>query len=133
MASSISPVLYVGLRILLLVIRPMAAGVGVLGGGFVGVLATLRLLFGVVSGGGMELLSSLESSLLSPFDILEVLFFGFRPRFLGAKLVSATSSIEGPESTDGCAWTRADRLSDILELLPLVVMLKVVRIGTQVG
>ena len=35
----------------MLVIRPMADGVGVTGGGFVGVFATFRLLFGVVGGG----------------------------------------------------------------------------------
>lgn len=51
--SSISPLLHFRAAPLVLVISPMADGVGVTGGGFVGVFATFRLLFGVVGGGGM--------------------------------------------------------------------------------
>lgn len=52
-ASSMSPVLYPGLSTLLLVINPMADGVGVTGGGLLGVVVTFRRLLGVLGGGAM--------------------------------------------------------------------------------
>ena len=123
-ASSKSRLLPVGLRTLLLVIKPMAEGVGVLGGGFVGVLATFRLLFGVTGGGGMAVVSSLVT-LDTPFDVTFVglsVVLGFRPRFLDATGLSTSPASEYTGTAVGFACTRVDRLKDMLRCVTFVVM-----------
>lgn len=91
MASSMSPVLYPGLRTLLLVINPMAEGVGVIGGGFVGEFATFLRLFGVVGGGAIETVapSCVVSSCAIAFVAASSVGFDFLARFFGGAAASA--------------------------------------------
>jgi len=70
----------------------MAEGVGVTGGGFVGVFATFRLLFGVVGGGGMVSLPSsiafkVASRAIGPLAMFSVAL-PVRLRFLTVRLVA---------------------------------------------
>ena len=85
MASSMSPVLYPGLTTLLLVISPMAEGVGVKGGGLVGKFATFLRLFGVVGRGAIETVapSCIVSSCAIAFVATSSVAFDFLPRFFG--------------------------------------------------
>lgn len=80
-----SPVLYLGLTTLLLVINPMAEGVGVIGGGLVGEFATFLLLFGVVGGGAIETVapSCVESSCAIASVAASSVAFDFLARFFG--------------------------------------------------
>jgi hypothetical protein len=106
-APSISPLLYVG--VLVFVISPMAAGVGVNGGGFSVFFATRgRFSFGV-AGGGIASLSA--SSWATAVDAIFAVTAAFFCRLRGGCFVS-TSCVGA--TVMGDALTRDERRRDIV-------------------
>ena len=106
-------------RLLVLVMSPIAEGVGVIGGGFISLFATRLRLFGVVGGGGI-IAPSASTEVPSCAIALAATYSGalpLRPRFFGGVVVSACWPFGRSESGAGSAWTRADRLNDIERLL----------------
>ena len=87
-----SPLLHFFTAPLVLIISPMAEGVGVTGGGFVVVFPTFRLLFGVVGGGAMASLPpSITATVASRAKALLVMFsvaLPLRLRFFVVGLVA---------------------------------------------
>lgn len=99
----------------MLVINPMAEGVGVKGGGLVGVSATFRRLLGVDGGGGMALLSACGNFVSTPTAEVAVssLALPLRPRFFEAARDSTRWPSGASCESFGCACTRADRRRDM--------------------
>lgn len=90
----------------------MAEGVGVMGGGLVGVVATFRRLFGVDGGGSI---SDVAASLIVPswataLVATSSVALDFRARFS----VGAVASAMWPLGSSGLAWTLADLLKDMV-------------------
>lgn len=96
-----SPVLYPGRSTLLLVMKPIAEGVGVTGGGLVGVFTTFLRLLGVSGGGGIDGAPATASapSCATASLLMSSVVLIFRPRFFDDGATASATCPFGSSAT----------------------------------